>query len=130
MLNRNDIVFIKHYDDASKIFGNLVNIGGGINYFLIDKKYKGKCNYNGSKIKLNKYDILVDSKYYDIINKFLENDKIIKYYVSQDYYKIQTNDKRLNDNNKLIKCYVYRNKKDLLNILINKKLLKIIIFIK
>ena len=35
-------------------------------------------------------------------NKFLENDKITKYYISQDYYKIQTNDTRLIDENKII----------------------------
>jgi type I restriction-modification system DNA methylase subunit len=30
MLKRNDIVYIKHFDDASKIFGNTVNIEGGV----------------------------------------------------------------------------------------------------
>jgi len=52
MLNRKDIIYIKHYDDACKIFGNTVDIKGGVNYFLIDK------NYNGSLIQLNKYDII------------------------------------------------------------------------
>ena len=37
-------------------------------------------------------------------------DKITKYYISQDHYKIQTNDTRLIDNNKLIKCYVSQQK--------------------
>ncbi|ARF10351.1 putative site-specific DNA-methyltransferase [Hokovirus HKV1] len=112
MINRNDIVYIKHYDDASKIFGNMVNIEGGINYFLIDEKHNGLCNYNGSNIQLNNYDILVDSKYYDIINKLSEYENITKYYISQDYYKIQTNDKRLvNDYvNNTIKCYVSQQK--------------------
>ena len=69
MLNRTDILYIKHFDDASKIFGNLVDIKGGVNYFLIDKDYNGLCDYNGSIIKLNNYDIVVDSKYYSLINK-------------------------------------------------------------
>ncbi len=37
MLNRNDIKLINHYNDASKIFGSMIDIKGGINYFLIDK---------------------------------------------------------------------------------------------
>ena len=36
MLERTDIVYIKHFDDASKIFGNSVSIEGGVNYFLIN----------------------------------------------------------------------------------------------
>ena len=32
------------YEDARDVFPS-VNINGGVNYFLIDSKYKGKCNY-------------------------------------------------------------------------------------
>jgi hypothetical protein len=112
MLKRKDIVYITHYDDACKIFGNSVDIKGGVNYFLIDKTHDGLCNYNGSNIQLNKYDIMVDSKYYNIIEKISKYDSITKYYISQDYYKIQTNDSRLIDENKkgYIKCYVSQQK--------------------
>ncbi len=67
MLNRTDIEFINHFDNAKKIFGNYVEIKGGVNYFLINKNYEGLCNFNGSMIKLNRYDILVNN------NKFLMN---------------------------------------------------------
>jgi len=112
MLNRSDIVYINHENDASKIFGNSIDITGGVNYFLINKKYEGLCNYNGSKIQLNKYDILVESKYCGIIDKLKDNESITKYYVSQDNYKIQTNDSRLVDDNKekYLKCYVSQQK--------------------
>jgi len=112
MINRSDILYIKHYDDACKIFGNTVDIKGGVNYFLIDKDYNGLCDYNGSKVKFNTFDVILDSKYYGLVNKFLENDKITKYYISQDYYKIQTNDTRLIDENKkdYLKCYVSQQK--------------------
>ena len=112
MINRTDILYIKHYDDACKIFGNSVDIKGGVNYFLIDDTYNGLCDYNGSKVKFNTFDVILDSKYYVLVNKFLENDKITKYYISQDYYKIQTNDTRLIDENKkdYIKCYVSQQK--------------------
>lgn len=112
MINRTDIVFIKHYDNACKIFGNLVDIKGGVNYFLIDKDHCGLCDYNGSKVKFNTFDVILDSKYYCLVNKFLENDKITKYYISQDYYRIQTNDARLKNENfgDNIKCYVSQQK--------------------
>ena len=34
LLNRDDIVYIKNTDDASLIFGSMVNIEGGVNYFF------------------------------------------------------------------------------------------------
>jgi hypothetical protein len=112
MINRTDILYIKHYDNASKIFGNTVSIEGGVNYFLIDDTYNGLCDYNGSKVKFNNFDIILDGKYYNIVNKILDCDKITKYYISQDYYKIQTNDTRLVNENKkdYIKCYVSQQK--------------------
>ena len=69
MINRTDILYIKHYDNACKIFGNTVDIKGGVNYFLIDEKYNGLCDYNGSKVKFNNFDVILDSKYYDLVNK-------------------------------------------------------------
>jgi site-specific DNA-methyltransferase (adenine-specific) len=112
MLNRTDLLYIKNYDDACKIFGNSVDIKGGVNYFLIDKEYNGLCNYNGNDVKLNNFDIVLDVRYYDLVNKFLKYDKITTYYISQDHYKIQTNDKRLiNENrNDYLKCYVSQQK--------------------
>ena len=74
MINRTDIVYINHINDACTIFGNTVDIKGGVNYFLIDRKYNGLCEYNGSKVQLDKYDIMIDSKYYDIIDKLSEYD--------------------------------------------------------
>jgi len=112
MINRTDILYIKHYDNACQIFGNKVEIKGGVNYFLIDKDYNGLCDYNGTKVKFNSFDVILDNKYYGLVNKFINNDKITKYYISQDYYKIQTNDIRLIDNNikNYLKCYVSQQK--------------------
>ena len=54
----------------------------------------------------------MDGKFYSIINKIMNFDKITKYYKSQDYYKIQTNDARFIDENKqdYLKCYVSQQK--------------------
>jgi site-specific DNA-methyltransferase (adenine-specific) len=116
MINRSDILYIKHFNDATKIFGNSVDIKGGVNYFLIDKEYNGLCDYNGSKVKFNNFDIILDAKYYDIVNKLLDYDKITKYYISQDYYKIQTNDTRLIDQPQSGDCIqeTHENKKEYL----------------
>lgn len=109
MINRTDILYIKHYDDASKIFGNMVEIKGGVNYFLMDKEYDGLCDYNGSMVKFNNFDIILDSKYYSIVNKLINNDKITSIYLGR-YFGIESNDKRLNDDDTLIKCYVSQQK--------------------
>jgi len=110
MFNREDIRYIKHFNNASNIFGNLVEIKGGVNYFLIDKSYKGLCDYNGNYIKLNNYDILLDAKYYNIINKFINyKDKLTDLYLGR-YFGIESNDKNLCDDDKLIKCYVSQQK--------------------
>ena len=112
MLERTDIVYVKHFDDACKIFGNSVSIEGGVNYFLKDCNHNGDCLFNGSKTVLNKYDVFVDGKYHDIIDKLIKYESIIKLYRSQDYHRIQTNDKRLKPeiSKDTIKCYVSKQK--------------------
>lgn len=109
MINRTDIIYVKHYDDACKIFGNTVDIKGGVNYFLIDKNYNGLCDYNGVKVKFNTFDIILDNKYYSLVNKLLKFNNITDLYLGR-YYGIESNDKRLNDNNNNIKCYVSQQK--------------------
>lgn len=112
MLARQDIVFIRHFDNSSDIFKN-VQINGGVNYFLIDKKYKNDTLFNDNYITLNKYDVLItNSSYYNIINKALKYIElygdITKYYMGR-YFGIETNDKRLSALQKspeYIKCIV------------------------
>ena len=112
MLDRKDIVYMNHFDDASKIFGNSVDIKGGVLYFLKDIHHHDDCRYNGSTTQLNKYDVFVDGKYHDIIDKIIHFESITSLYKSQDYHKIQTNDKRLLSEytQDTIKCYVSQSK--------------------
>jgi len=111
MLKRTDIAYIKHFDNASQIFGNSVDIKGGVNYFLMDKKYDGLCKFNDSKIDFKKYDILTDSKYYNIIDKLSKYKSITNIYLGR-YFGIESNDSKLVDqmNEKYIKCYVSQQK--------------------
>ena len=112
MLKKTDIVYIKNYDNASTIFGNTVNIEGGVNYFLIDKKYNGLCNYNGYNIQLNKFDIIVNSKYYNIITSIMDYENISSIYIGQNYSGINSNDNRLIEKKTetTLLCYVSQQK--------------------
>ena len=112
MLKKTDIVYIKNYDNASTIFGNSVSIEGGVNYFLIDKDYNGLCDFNGSKLKLGNYDVFVDSKYYNIINKLISYSSISEIFIGQSYSGINSNDERLidNKNETTLLCYVSQQK--------------------
>jgi hypothetical protein len=111
MLERTDIAYITHFENASKIFGNNVSIEGGVNYFLKDGNYNGDCLYNGSFTKLNKYDVFVDGKYHTIIDKLVNYTSITTLYLGR-YFGVESNDKRLKnekteDN---IKCFVSQQK--------------------
>lgn len=111
MLERTDIVYIKHFDDASAIFGSSVSIEGGVNYFLKDTNHCGDCMYNGTMTKLNKYDVFVDGKYHNIIDKMVTLNSVIPLYLGR-YFGVESNDKRLTsvETTETIKCYVSQQK--------------------
>ncbi len=111
MLERSDIPMIKHFENASKIFGNKVEIKGGVNYFIIDQNYDGNCKFNGKEITLNAYDVLVSKpEYFNIINNVIQYETIDSIYKGR-CFSIETNDKRLTDKkNGYIKCYVSKAK--------------------
>ena len=108
MLERRDIKCIVTEDDATNWFGNIVDIKGGVNYFLKDKNYKGKCDFNGNKFYLNKYETLIDPNLHKLVDKVIEKEKIVKLYKGR-CFNIETNDNRLKDQGK-IKCYVSKQK--------------------
>lgn len=109
MLSRNDIRIIKHYDDETDVFGNTVSIKGGVNYFLKDSKYTGLCTFNDVNIALDKFDVLVDSKYTSILSKVTEYTSIETIYIGRAF-SIESNDKRLSDDSRDIMCYVSQQK--------------------
>jgi len=107
MLKRKDIVYIQHFNDASKIFGNSVSIEGGVNYYLKDINYSGLCNFNGNKINIGKYDILVSNpSYYNLLDRLTKYPNVSSI-CNGRYFGIETNDKRFVDKNQnTLKCYV------------------------
>ena len=112
MLKRRDIVYIDTIPDSDHPFGTAVQIKGGVCHFLKDISYKGKCSYNGRKIYLDTYDILVDCNYIPIIDRILKYDSITESYCSKGHYKIPLTDKRLHDKKKThdVVCHVSKSK--------------------
>ena len=112
MLSRKDIAYIKHFDNASNIFGNNVDIKGGVNYFLKDVEYTGQCCYNNVMLNLNDCDILIESKYLTLIKQISTFPKLNNSYRSKGYFEIPLTDKRLHDNCEIndVKCYVSQQK--------------------
>ena len=53
--------------------------------------------------------MILHSKYYGLVNKLLESNKITDLYLGR-YFGIESNDKRLTDDTELIKCYVSQQK--------------------
>jgi hypothetical protein len=110
MTQRRDIVSIHHIPDSRTVWPSVV-ITGGVNYFLIDKTHNGLTDFNGAKIQLNKYDILVpDPRAYPIIDSVLSKPKITDIYLPIGHFGITTNSPYLTDNPKLVRCYVSQKK--------------------
>ena len=118
MLKREDIVLIKHIENSKKIWPTL-SIAGGINYFLIDKDYKGVTHFideetgRETNIKLNKFDILVPNvSAYPIINKIIDEPKLSELYLSTGHFGITSNSEHFQDSpgTDTLKCYVSKSK--------------------
>lgn len=111
MLARKDIRFINHIDDETTVFGSNVSIKGGINYFMVDRTYNGLCNYNGTMTDLSDNDIVVDSRFVQMIQKLAASPALISIYKPSGEYKVRTNGKIngvnvLCDDSSLTTCYV------------------------
>jgi len=96
MLSRKDLRFIHTIEDASTVFGPKVSIEGGINYFMKDASYHGDCNMDGKLMDLSAHNILVDSKYNELITKMKVYPSISSLYKGNPY-SIPSNDKRVTD---------------------------------
>ena len=118
MLSRKDIVSINHIANTKTIWPS-VDIKGGVNYFFLDKEYNGLTKFNGEKIEMDKYDILIPyPNAYSLIDKVTKYSCISELYLSTGYFGITTNFKHFSNgealrpnsegeaNQSLVKCYV------------------------
>ena len=108
-----NIEFIKHYSQDD-VFKN-VKIKGGVSYYLINKKFKGQTTFNKYLIDINKYDILVEPKYYNLLGKIYEYNKqnLSELYCSQGTFLNSKTEKELKsiyDVSCDVLCYVSKNK--------------------
>ena len=69
MMQDRHIRLIRHFSNEREVFPEIV-MKGGVSYFLWDREYNGKCNFNGVDRHLDDYDIIVtDNKAVSILNK-------------------------------------------------------------
>jgi len=109
MLSNKNLKEIVHIDNSKDVFGNLVDIVGGISYSLISDEYNGDCLFNSNLVDLSKFDIIVNPKYYSILSKISGRVGLDTICKGQSYSGITTNDSRLSKvkvDDSYIKCYV------------------------
>lgn len=104
MIHRTDIEYIVHEDNATNWFGNIVEIKGGVNYFLKNSNHNGLCMFNNTLYDISKYDCIIKPEYHMLIDKIIHYESINTTYMER-YFNIETNDKRL-ENEGSIRCYV------------------------
>ena len=77
---------IKHFAGEKEVFTK-VSVKGGVSYFLWDREYNGKCNFNGMHRYLDEYDIIItDNKAVSILDKVKSSSRIFL----DSEYSIQT----------------------------------------
>ena len=73
MMDDRRLRIIKHFPGSFSVFEKGVEIKGGVNYFLWDREYQGKCCFNGRYRYLDEYSdqgiILIDGEASSILDK-------------------------------------------------------------
>ncbi len=113
MLSRKDIVSIHHIPNSRSIWP-AIDVKGGVNYFYLNKSYKGLTEFvtghSSRAIQLDKYDILVpDPRAYPLINKALKYPSVNTLYLSMWHFGMKTNFEHFKNKpsgNATVKCYV------------------------
>jgi site-specific DNA-methyltransferase (adenine-specific) len=104
------IEFIKHFPNDD-VFRN-VKVKGGVSYYLINESFDGITKFNDKEIDINKYDIILEPKYYklvNIMNEYFKN-SLSNIYCSQGTFLNSKTEKELTCKKKGILCYVSKNK--------------------
>ena len=102
-----NIVFIKHYPEDN-VFKN-VSIKGGVCYYLIDKNYNGTVKFNDVEINMNKYDIIVEPQFHNLLDKLAGEPSLSERYSSQGTFLTSETEKVLTAEGE-IRCYVSKAK--------------------
>jgi len=108
---RTDIVSINSYMDSKAVFGNHVDIKGGVAIFVRDASYTGECNFDGTMVNLSVSDIVLSPRDYHMYvagkDACSKHGSIDQLFMGR-YYGIETNEPRLlaGPTNSSIPCYV------------------------
>jgi site-specific DNA-methyltransferase (adenine-specific) len=123
MIDNKGLKLIKHFPgNGSDLFGDSVDIKGGVSYFLVDNKDNDKLIINGKEIDkkiINKSEIILeDTRHYLILEKILKshNNFFSDIVNSRNYFGLNINGKKTLQNGTdcvvefddvfSIKCYV------------------------
>jgi len=117
MKDSDKIVFLNHFEKTKEIFGEEVEIKGGISYFLYDNNYKGNCLLNNSLVNLKEHDIIVlNNSANNLINKISSYKNVCSLITTCSYFGLdfRGNNKFIYEDSKLdtnyYKCYVSKQK--------------------
>lgn len=98
MIESNKLVYIKHFEKTKEIFGEEVDIPGGVSYFLFDNYFNDKCVFDNSFLDLKEFDIVVtNTTMTSLLKKLLNNQYFLNSICKgrgDNVFGIQTNDIR------------------------------------
>lgn len=100
MMARRDLRVLYHQDSASKWFGNIIELKGGVCYFLKDADYAGDCLLNDTRYDLRQFDRIYrpqDMPYVQFIQPWIAKYGSLSDICMGRCYGIETNDERLSD---------------------------------
>jgi superfamily II DNA or RNA helicase len=98
MIESKKIRKIRHFNNSKDVFGQNIEITGGVSYFLYDNNYTGECNLNGKLTNLSKYDIiLLKPESSSILDKLAIFPSIKEICLSSSYYRIRNSNINLVD---------------------------------
>jgi len=110
---KSNIREIIHYEDARDIFGYNVKIRGGVSFTYVDKDYNDLPKFNGMEIDLDQFDIIVDPRYTDLLNKVIEitDSSLSSRVKSQNYFGFPANESLFKEEESEDSVKVYVSKK-------------------
>lgn len=96
---------LRYLNDSNDTFEKSADIKGGVSYFLIESGYKGDIFYN-DVVKDFSNGIITNEDNSSLVEKMMSHTNMSALLNTGAYFGIETNDKRLTDDNTGIKCYM------------------------
>jgi hypothetical protein len=99
--NRTDIKSINWFENSKEVFGNHVDIKGGVVVITRVKSYDGLCNFDDTMVNLTVSDVILHPNAYQIYlsgQTHCNKQGCIDTLFKGRYYGIETNDERLKEN--------------------------------